>query len=221
MAEVVRRSLDDRLASLSRGAPRSSRPGRRRTALRHHRSRGPRRHPLGDASRFARQHVHPGRVASRWVRSRRGGAATPRLGGFRRRPAGRSRRGGGRGGGDRVAACHGHRRCATVDDRGDARLATSTCCTSPRTAGTRPTTRCSPVSSSQTARCSATTSIGCRACPPTVVLSACEVGPFFRALGRGGRRDDARLAARRHALRDRGARGRRRRCRVRAARRDA
>ena len=57
--------------------------------------------------------------------------------------------------------------------------------------------------------------------PSTVVLSACEVGSVVGAVGRGGRRDDARLAARRNAVRDRRARGRRRRRRVRAARRDA
>ena len=47
--------------------------------------------------------------------------------------------------------------------------------------------------------------------PSTVVLSACESGRSSVRWGEEARRDDARLAARRNALRDRGARGRRRR----------
>ena len=97
--------------------------------------------------------------------------------------------GGGHAGVGRVARATG---CSRGDDavaaagRGPGR-ARSTSCTSPATAATPATTRSSPPSSWPTGRGSATTSTSCRTPPPTVVLSACELGRVVGPLRRGGR----------------------------------
>ena len=85
---------------------------------------------------------------------------------LRHRPAGRARGRGGVGRGIRLADRRPCCAAATRPSRpSPAWRRRSTCCTSPPTAVTPPTTRCSPAWNSPTARCSATTSTSCRTCP--------------------------------------------------------
>ena len=174
MGEVVRRALDDRLSSFSRELLDRAVEvaGARRFAITVPGLLGGIPWAMLPALR-ERTFTLPA-SASRWVRQR-GDASAAALSRIRGRSRCRPRRRGSRRRGRGVAAPRdrpgGHGRRCHVSVRGCG------CAAHRRSrSALRRTTRCSPDSSSPTGRCSDTTSIGCRACRPTVVLSACEAG---------------------------------------------